>query len=206
MAFASLRFNFLQKMVQSVNYTTLLKRPMAYKSAISLETLYPNSSLKLSTPAFKAAVNVLYYPNEKFSGYIPIEKLEIKYSASSGPGGQNVNKVHTKVDLRFKPSEADWLHPDIKSKLIELQGNKLSKDGYLIIRSDSTRSQQLNLADCMQKLRTMIRDAAVTKREPSPETVEKIRQRHLKAARMRVAVKREDALRREMKRPPTIDL
>ncbi|XP_021198674.3 large ribosomal subunit protein mL62 [Helicoverpa armigera] len=201
MAFASLRFNFLQKMVQSANYTTLLKRPMAYKSAISLETLYPNSSLKLSTPAFKAAD-----PNEKFSGYIPIDKLEIKYSASSGPGGQNVNKVHTKVDLRFKPSEADWLHPDIKSKLIELQGNKLSKDGYLIIRSDSTRSQQLNLADCMQKLRNMIRDAAVTKREPSPETVEKIRQRHLKAARMRVAVKREDALRREMKRPPTIDL
>uniref|UniRef100_A0A2A4JUS0 Large ribosomal subunit protein mL62 n=1 Tax=Heliothis virescens TaxID=7102 RepID=A0A2A4JUS0_HELVI len=201
MAFASLRFNFLQKMVQSANYTTLLKRPMAYKSAISLETLYPNSSLKLTTPAFKPSD-----ANEKFSGYIPIDKLEIKYSASSGPGGQNVNKVHTKVDLRFKPSEADWLHPDIRTKLIELHRNKLSKEGYLIIRSDTTRSQQLNLADCMQKLRNMIRDAAVTKREPSPETVEKIRQRHLKAARMRVAVKREEALKREMRRSPTIDL
>ncbi|XP_035433187.2 peptidyl-tRNA hydrolase ICT1, mitochondrial [Spodoptera frugiperda] len=200
MAFASLRFNFLHKVVQTAAYTTLLKRPMAYKSSISLETLYPNSSLKLTTPAFQPDAN------EKFSGFIPIDKLDITYSASSGPGGQNVNKVHTKVDLRFKPSEADWLHPDIKAKLIEQFANKLSKDGYLIIRSDTTRSQQLNLADCMQKLRKIIREAAVTKREPAPETVERIRQRHLKAARMRVAVKREESLKRAMRQSPTIDL
>lgn len=55
--------------------------------------------------------------------------------------------------------------------------NKLSKEGYLIIRSDATRSQQLNLADCMKKLRTILRAAAVTKKEPAPETVERIRQR-----------------------------
>lgn len=201
MAFATLRLGFLQKMVQNVTYTTLLKRPMAYKSAIALETLYPNSSLKLSTPAFTPD------PNEKFCGFIPINKLEITYSASSGPGGQNVNKVHTKVDLRFKPSEADWLHPDVKAKILELHGNKLNKEGYLIIRSDTTRSQQLNLADCMHKLRNLIRDAAVTKRQPSPETVERIRQRQLKAARLRVAVKREESLKRAMRQPPThIDL
>ncbi|CAH1645784.1 unnamed protein product [Spodoptera littoralis] len=172
MAFASLRFNFLQKVVQTATYTTLLKRPMAYKSSISLETLYPNSSLKLTTPAFQPDTN------EKFSGFIPIDKLDITYSASSGPGGQNVNKF----------------------------ANKLSKEGYLIIRSDTTRSQQLNLADCMQKLRKIIREAAVTKREPAPETVERIRQRHLKAARMRVAVKREESLKRAMRQSPTIDL
>lgn len=51
MAFASLRFAVVNKMVQSATFTTFLKRPMAYKSAISLETLYPNSSLKLTTPA-----------------------------------------------------------------------------------------------------------------------------------------------------------
>ncbi|KAJ8727825.1 hypothetical protein PYW08_016210 [Mythimna loreyi] len=201
MAFASLRLNVLRRVAQSASYTTLLKRPLAYKSSISLETLYPKSSLKLTTPAFQPAD-----PTEKFSGFIPIDKLDITYSASSGPGGQNVNKVHTKVDLRFKPSEADWLHPDIRTKLVELHGNKLTKDGYLIIRSDSTRSQQLNLADCMQKLRNMIRDAAVTKREPAPETVERIRQRQLKAARMRVAIKREESLKRAMRQPPTLDL
>lgn len=56
---------------------------------------------------------------------------------------------------------------------------KLTKEGYLIIKSDCTRSQQLNLADCMRKLRNMIRDAEVTKREPSPETQERIRQRYI---------------------------
>ncbi|CAB3254036.1 unnamed protein product [Arctia plantaginis] len=200
MAFASLRLG-IRKMVQTAPYMTLMNRPMSYKSAIALETLYPNSSLKLSTPALALETN------EKFNGYIPVNKLEITYSASSGPGGQNVNKVHTKVDLRFKPSEADWLQPEVKAKLIEIHRNRLSKDGHLIIRSDITRSQTMNLADCMQKLRNMIRDACVTKREPAPETVERIRQRHLKAARMRLAVKRAESLKREMARPPRdIDL
>ncbi|KAJ0176940.1 hypothetical protein K1T71_006949 [Dendrolimus kikuchii] len=200
MAFAPLRLSVL-KLLQSASYTTLLKRPLAYKSSISLETLYPNSSLKLTTPPPTIDLN------EKFSGYIPIEKLDITYSASSGPGGQNVNKVHTKVDLRFKLSEADWLHPDVRQKMLELYNNKLSKEGYLIIRSDITRSQQMNLADCMQKLRNMIRYASVTKRQPSPETEERIRQRHLKAARLRVAVKRDESVKRSLRRPPTfIDL
>ncbi|KAF9410390.1 hypothetical protein HW555_010516 [Spodoptera exigua] len=203
MAFAPLCFNFLRKVVQTATYTTLLKRPMAYKSSISLETLYPNSSLKITTPAFQPETN------EKFSGFIPIDKLDITYSASSWTWRTECQQgifVHTKVDVRFKPSEADWLHPDIKAKLMEQFANKLSKEGYLIIRSDTTRSQQLNLADCMQKLRKIIREAAVTKREPAPETVERIRQRHLKAARMRVAVKREESLKRAMRQSPTIDL
>ncbi|XP_049868670.1 peptidyl-tRNA hydrolase ICT1, mitochondrial [Pectinophora gossypiella] len=198
MAFIPLRMNAVHKMVQNVCSTTLLKRPMAYKSSISLETLYPNSSLKLTTPTFSSD------SKEKFSGFIPMDKLDITYSASSGPGGQNVNKVHTKVDLRFKVDEADWIHPDIRAKMMELYGNKLSKEGYLILRSDMTRSQQLNLADCLQKLRNMIRDASVTKRQPAPETEERIRQRHLKAARMRVSIKREESARRAMKRAPTV--
>ncbi|XP_026748517.1 peptidyl-tRNA hydrolase ICT1, mitochondrial [Galleria mellonella] len=200
MALTCSRLFLIQKLAQNVHYTTLM-RPMAYKSAISLETLYPNSSLKLTTPTFTPD------PKEKFSGFIPIEKLDITYSASSGPGGQNVNKVHTKVDLRFKVKDADWIHPEIKERLLQLHGKKLTKDGYIIIRSDATRSQQLNLADCMQKLRNIIRDAAVTKREVSPETEERIRQRHLKASRLRVAIKREESLKRAMRQPPTsIDL
>ncbi|CAK1595713.1 unnamed protein product [Parnassius mnemosyne] len=198
MAFMPWRLKYLAKMAQGASYSTLLKRTMAFKSAISLETLYPTSSLKLTTPAFTPD------PKEKFSGFIPMEKLDITYSASSGPGGQNVNKVHTKVDLRFKLSEADWIDPEIREKMLELHGKKLTKDGYLIIRSDTTRSQQLNLADCLQKLRNLIRDAAVTQREPSPDTQERIRQRHLKAARLRVALKREDSLKRGLRQPPTV--
>ncbi|XP_026486653.1 large ribosomal subunit protein mL62 [Vanessa tameamea] len=198
MAFAPIRTHVMRLIGQSGQYSTLLQRSMAYKSAISLETLYPNSSLKLTTPAFSPN------PDEKFSGYIPIDKLDIKYSASSGPGGQNVNKVHTKVDLRFKVDEADWIPKEIRDKMLELHGKKLSKEGFLILRSDVTRSQQLNLADCLQKLRNIIREASVTKKEASPETAERIRQRHLKASRLRVAIKREDALRRAQRQPPTV--
>ncbi|CAG9584313.1 unnamed protein product [Danaus chrysippus] len=188
----------LMRIITTQSPFSTLQRCMAYKSSLSLETLYPNSSLKLSTPAFTPD------PKEKFSGFIPMHKLDITYSASSGPGGQNVNKVHTKVDLRFKVSEADWIPAEIREKLQQLHNNKLTKEGYLVIRSDVTRSQQLNLADCLQKLRNIIRDAAVTKREPSPETEERIRQRHLKASRLRVAVKREAALRRSLKQSPTV--
>lgn len=54
-----------------------------------------------------------------FSGYIPVEELEITYSTSSGPGGQNVNKVNTKVDLRFKIESAKWLNDEVRQKLID---------------------------------------------------------------------------------------
>ena len=53
----------------------------------------------------------------EFNGVIPISALQLSYSASSGPGGQNVNKVHTKVDLRFKLEEATWLSKEVKDKL-----------------------------------------------------------------------------------------
>ncbi|CAG9786432.1 unnamed protein product [Diatraea saccharalis] len=201
MALNPLRLVPLRRAVQNVSYTILSNRPLAYKSSISLENIYPNSSLKLTTPAFVPD------PKEKFSGFIPIEKLDITYSASSGPGGQNVNKVHTKVDLRFKLDDADWLQPELRQRMLELYGKKLTKDGYLIIRSDLTRSQQLNLADCMQKLRTMIRASEVTEKAPTPETEERIRQRHLKAARLRVAEKRDSSIKRALRQAPDrIDL
>lgn len=55
-----------------------------------------------------------------FTGYVPIEELEITYSTSSGPGGQNVNRVHTKVDLRFKLESAKWLPDEVRRKLIDM--------------------------------------------------------------------------------------
>lgn len=58
-------------------------------------------------------------PNSKFSGFIPLDKVQITYSASSGPGGQNVNCVNTKVDLRFQVDSATWLSEEIRTKLVE---------------------------------------------------------------------------------------
>lgn len=58
-------------------------------------------------------------PEKKFSGYIPMNKIKITYSGSSGPGGQNVNCVNTKVDLRFQVMSATWLSEEIRTKLVE---------------------------------------------------------------------------------------
>jgi peptidyl-tRNA hydrolase ICT1 len=56
---------------------------------------------------------------EKFNGYIPIKELDITYSRASGPGGQNVNCVSTKVDLRFKVETASWLSETTRKAMME---------------------------------------------------------------------------------------
>ncbi|XP_043502337.1 peptidyl-tRNA hydrolase ICT1, mitochondrial [Polistes fuscatus] len=160
-------------------------KTIGYKSAFSLENLYPGSSLKLFTANF-----VPEDPSAKFNGYIPIEKLNITYNRSSGPGGQHVNTVNTKVDLRFNVEDATWLSTEIKKKLLEQQKNKINKEGFLIIKSDLTRSQQLNLADALEKLRTLIWKTVEEPPQMTQETEEIIRKRQLKAARERIFVKR----------------
>ena len=105
------------------------------------------------------------------------DKLEVSYSRSSGPGGQNVNCVSTKAEIRFQISTADWIPEPIRCKLAEKMKNQITKEGYLVTKSDRTRSQQLNLADAMDKLRDLIFSAAesLVVRESSPESIERHR-------------------------------
>lgn len=120
-----------------------------------------------------------------------MDKLEITYSRSSGPGGQHVNTVNTKVDIRFKLSQAEWIPEKTRQKLAKVLANKLTKEGYYFIKSDLTRSQQMNLADALEKLRTVIRAQEVEVAAPSEETLEKLRRRQERAARQRLQLKRE---------------
>lgn len=168
-----------------------------YKSSISLDKLYPNSSLQLKTPS---PDQIKYPEGLKFNGFIPIDKLDITYSRSSGPGGQHVNCVNTKVDLRFQVSSATWLNEDIKKQLIELNKTRLNKEGYLIIKSDRTRSQQLNLADAMTTLRNMIWKAAKPATEISAETIDKIRLRQEKQNRERLVEKKMRSMTKAQRR------
>ncbi|ODM89047.1 Peptidyl-tRNA hydrolase ICT1, mitochondrial [Orchesella cincta] len=143
-------------------------RNCSYKSAISLDKLYPQSSLSITKVPPPP-------PNEptKFSGYIPIEKLRISYSRSSGPGGQNVNKVNTKANVKFNVHEASWLPDAIRDNLKLKFKNHISKDGFITLQSDRTRYQHLNTADALQKLREMLRSCEpVEIKEPTPETAE----------------------------------
>ncbi|PVD38678.1 hypothetical protein C0Q70_01298 [Pomacea canaliculata] len=132
-----------------------------------------------------------------FAGYIPVNELDISYARSSGPGGQNVNKVNTKVEVRFHLQSASWLSQEIKDKLKEMESNKITKDGYLVVSSERTRIQLLNQADCMDKLRTMIFRAAIRPRGLTQEEIQLRDKRLAKAKEQTLLMKRTHSLTKQ---------
>lgn len=97
---------------------------------------------------------------------IPKDKLDIKFvKASSGPGGQNVNKLNTKAEVRFKPKDADWIPKVMLDRFIELNASKINKDGEMIITSIRHRLQAQNLKDCLDKLREYLEEASLIPKE-----------------------------------------
>ncbi|KAI8926944.1 hypothetical protein BC831DRAFT_454433 [Entophlyctis helioformis] len=105
---------------------------------------------------------------------IPRETLLFQYSRSSGPGGQNVNKVNTKVDMRFAVRDADWLPAPVKARLIAQNPARINKKGEFVLSSDRFRTQPQNLEDCMGRLGELVSRAAYVADGPSAETVKRI--------------------------------
>ena len=89
-------------------------------------------------------------------------ELEEQFVCSSGPGGQNVNKVATAVELRFDVRRSPNLPEPVRLRLERLAGRRLTKDGILVIRADRFRTQEQNRADARARLAELIRRAAVT--------------------------------------------
>ena len=113
-----------------------------FKSEIHTDNLYPGSTIE---DRF-ATVDLQKLSNKSslFSGVIPIKEIDLTYSGSSSPGGQNVNKSSTKVEARFKLDSATWLNAETKDILKEKWKGQLTKEGYFVVKSERTRSQQLN--------------------------------------------------------------
>jgi ribosome-associated protein len=96
---------------------------------------------------------------------IPGNELEVEAVRSSGPGGQNVNKVSTKIELRFDLRNTQALSGVVKGRLQILAKNKLDADGRIMITSQKTRDQPKNLEDARAKLVELVLSALV---EPTP--------------------------------------
>ena len=83
----------------------------------------------------------------------------MRVARSGGPGGQNVNKVETKVELRWKPGQSAVFTGDERSRLVERLSPRLTEDGDLIVTSSRTRDQSRNREDARTKLAALIRQA-----------------------------------------------
>ena len=124
---------------------------------------------------------------------ITIDESELAESfvRASGPGGQNVNKVASAVQLRFDVRHSPSLPEDVRHRLMRLAGHRLTLEGVLVITAQRHRTQEANRRDALDRLVDLIRRAAVP---PAPRKATKptaaSRRRRLETKRRRSALKR----------------
>jgi ribosome-associated protein len=119
------------------------------------------------------------------------KELQWAYVQSSGPGGQNVNKVATSVQLRFDVAHSASLPEDVRGRLARLAGRRFTQDGVLIIEAKRYRTQEKNRQDALKRLADLLQKASEkpkTRRKTKPTQASK--QQRLAKKRRRSEVKR----------------
>jgi ribosome-associated protein len=91
---------------------------------------------------------------------VPLEEFEFTYARSSGPGGQNVNKVNSKALLRWPVRISPSLPEPVRQRFLNRFGNRVTAEGDLLVVSQRYRDQAKNVDDCLDKLRQMLTEVA----------------------------------------------
>jgi len=118
-------------------------------------------------------------------------ELDESFVLASGPGGQNVNKVASAVQLRFDVGRSASLAWDAKQRLVALAGRRLTKDGVLVLEGSRFRDQSRNRADVRERLVQLIRQAAVVPKKRRPTKPSKAsKERRIEHKKKRSLVKR----------------
>ena len=122
---------------------------------------------------------------------VPASALTVQAVRGSGPGGQNVNKVATKVELRVDLGAIEGLTDAARSRLVALVGRRMDAEGRLVVTSQATRFQAQNLDDAREKVAALVRTALVAPvRRVKTKPTAGARQRRLEGKKRRGAVKR----------------
>jgi ribosome-associated protein len=130
---------------------------------------------------------------------IPLREFRFSFARSSGPGGQNVNKVNTKALLRWAVVESPTLPEPVRQRLLRKHRRRVTSEGELLISSQRFRDAGRNVADCLEKLRVMLAEAAVAPRHRKRTKPSRA------SARRRLDLKRRQSQKKQQRRPTMED-
>lgn len=118
-------------------------------------------------------------------------ELKFSFSRSGGPGGQNVNKVNTKVELRFDIANTQFLNQKQKELINEKLANQISQEGVLILISQASRSQFKNKEDVVARFIKLINNALTPEKKRKPNTISKAAKESRLQEKKQIAEKKE---------------
>jgi len=130
---------------------------------------------------------------------IPLREFHFSFARSSGPGGQNVNKVNSKAILRWAIFDSPSIPPAVRHRFLEKFYTKVSAEGNVVVSSDRFRDQSRNKSDCLEKLRSLLLQVAkppIRRRATKPSR---------RAKQKRIDRKRKQSKKKQMRRRPGWD-
>jgi ribosome-associated protein len=130
---------------------------------------------------------------------VPLHEFAFTFARSSGPGGQNVNKVNSKATLRWNVRRSASLPKEVRDRFVARFGRRLTQEGEVLVVSQRYRDQGRNVDDCLEKLRAMLAEVAAPprRRKPSRPTQS--------SRRRRLEQKRATSQRKASRRKPGME-